>query len=361
MKNKLLAALMCLSAAISSAQHQGPHIVFNNTEHDFGTIKEEGGKVKHRFEFSNNGAQPLIINRVQASCGCTTSEYTKQPVTTGQTGFIEVSFDPLHRPGTFSKTITVSSNSNQPTTLLTIKGTVTPKPRTLEDDYPQSIGSLRLQNNYISFMNITNGETPTSEMPVINTANEPITVTFEDKPQHLTLEVIPQTLKPQEKGVIKATLRAKDVNDLGLYVSRIPVLINGKKIDNNMLMITAHILEDFSKLTHKQLADAPKIKFEQTNYDFGTVKSGALVIYEYKFTNEGKEPLIIRKVKTGCGCTASDTPTEAIKAGQSSAIKISFNTRGRTGRQAQYIDVYCNDPKQSEIKLKIGGTLEKVE
>ena len=136
--------------------------------------------------------------------------------------------------------------------------------------------------------------------------------------------------------------------------------VNGEKPQNNMISMTAVIKEDFSHLTPEELAAAPVIEFEKTDYDFGTTKAGNVISHDFNFKNTGKTPLIIRKVRTGCGCTASTPPTESIQPGASSTIKVTYNSRGRKGRQAQYIDVYCNDPKTSEIKLKIGGIVEEV-
>ena len=241
---------------------------------------------------------------------------------------------------------------------LTIKGTVTPKPRTIEDDYPRLMGDLRLQNNHFSFMNVLNTETSTSEIPVVNVGENSLIIGFDKLPPYLKIEVIPSELKPNEKGVLKAVLDASKVDDYGFIVHRTAILLNGEKPQNSLLSATAVIKEDFSKLSPKELANAPKIQFNNTDYDFKTVKSGEVVSHEFEFTNEGKRPLIIRKVKTGCGCTASTPPTESIKPGDKSTIKVSFNTRNRSGRQTQYIDVFCNDPNQSEIKLKIGGVVE---
>ncbi|MGI6479492.1 MAG: DUF1573 domain-containing protein [Salinivirgaceae bacterium] len=359
MRTFILFTVLNFSFGLLFSQQEGPNIVFDNLQHDFGTIKEEAGKANCRFVFSNTGSQPLVVTRVQTSCGCASSNYTRQPVATGGKGFVEVSYDPAGRPGPFAKTITVYSNGINPTTVLTIKGTVTPKPRTIEDDYPRVMGDLRLQNNHFSFMNVFNTEKSTTEIPVVNVGETSLIIGFDKLPSYLTIQAIPSELKPNEKGVLKAVLDASKVNDYGFIVHRTAILLNGQKPQNSLISVTAVIKEDFSKLTQKELAKAPKIQFKSTDFDFKTVKAGDVVSCEFEFVNEGKTPLIIRKVKTGCGCTASTPPTESIKPGESSAIKVSFNTRNRSGRQAQYIDVYCNDPNQPEIKLKIGGVVEK--
>src|SRR6478735_2499683 len=79
-----------------------------STTHDFGKIKL-GVPVTHEFKFTNTGKIPLIITNVQASCGCTTPSWTKDPVMPGGSGFIKATFNAAS-PGVFGKTVTVTAN-----------------------------------------------------------------------------------------------------------------------------------------------------------------------------------------------------------------------------------------------------------
>jgi hypothetical protein len=115
-----------LTANIASAQQKEASItVADSATHDFGTIKETGGPVTHTFTVLNNGEKPLVITRVVASCGCTTPDWTKEPIAPGQTGEIKVTYNPSGRPGPFTKTASVYSNGKVGSYTLTIKGDVT--------------------------------------------------------------------------------------------------------------------------------------------------------------------------------------------------------------------------------------------
>jgi len=107
---------------------QSPIMTFETTTHDFGKIKEQDGLATKKFEFKNTGDAPLIINRVNASCGCTATSWTKEPVLPGKTGSVTASYNPVNRPGVFIKTITVFTNVDSKPIQLTIKGDVIPKP-----------------------------------------------------------------------------------------------------------------------------------------------------------------------------------------------------------------------------------------
>ncbi len=101
-------------------------IKFKNESHDFGKV-EEGVQATHTFEFTNTGTAPVVISNAQASCGCTTPDWTKEPIMPGKTGKVTASFNSQGRPGNFSKTVTVVSNSETPQIVLSIKGEVNPK------------------------------------------------------------------------------------------------------------------------------------------------------------------------------------------------------------------------------------------
>lgn len=96
-------------------------MVFKTEVHDFGTV-QEGPTADFEFSFENKGAEPIVIDRAQASCGCTTPSYSKEPVLPNKTGFIKATYNTQGRPGPFTKTITVFTNKG--TKVLTIKGTV---------------------------------------------------------------------------------------------------------------------------------------------------------------------------------------------------------------------------------------------
>lgn len=122
MKKLLVLGLLILGiSALSYAQK--PVIKFNKYVHDFGQIKEELGKVSYVFEFTNTGNADLILNNVQASCGCTTPDWKQPPIAPGKKGVITVTYTTTGRPGPFNKTITVTSNAEKVETL-TIKGDV---------------------------------------------------------------------------------------------------------------------------------------------------------------------------------------------------------------------------------------------
>lgn len=92
---------------------------------DFGDIKEAEGTVTHTFVVKNTGEAPLVITKVLPTCGCTSPQWTKDPIAKGAKGEINITYDPNGRPGPFNKTINVFSNGRRGALVLMIKGNVT--------------------------------------------------------------------------------------------------------------------------------------------------------------------------------------------------------------------------------------------
>ena len=99
-------------------------IAFDKYKHDFGTINESDGKVSAIFTFTNLSNSPLVISKVEASCGCTTPEWTQEPVAPGAQCYVKATYDPTNRIYFFERSLTVYSNGFPSKIVLIIKGTV---------------------------------------------------------------------------------------------------------------------------------------------------------------------------------------------------------------------------------------------
>lgn len=98
--------------------------------------------------------------------------------------------------------------------------------------------------------------------------------------------------------------------------------------------------------------------FEQTDFDFGSVKEGEKVKHTYKFKNTGKEPLIISTAKGSCGCTVPKWPSEPIAPGGTGVIDVEFDSKGKPGKQAKRVTVTANTVP-AQTFLNITGNVEK--
>lgn len=169
---RLAFVLLVLPFAAAAAQAPQGRIAFEATEHDFGVF-EEGEAARHVFTFRNDGAAPLRLTAVRPSCGCTSPEWTREPVAPGETGRITVSYESEGRPGAFQKTINVETDGEPDLVILRIRGEA--RPRSLADTYRQ--GNLRLDLDAVELGEVAAGENGHAHFRVQNAGTRPIRFT----------------------------------------------------------------------------------------------------------------------------------------------------------------------------------------
>ena len=122
---KKIIALFALILGFAFTSNAQGALKFKQEKHDFGTITE-GTIATYSFEFTNTGKTPVVISNVKPSCGCTTPDWTREPVMPGKTGKVTASYNSAGRPGIFNKTVTVINNGEASQIVLGIQGTVAP-------------------------------------------------------------------------------------------------------------------------------------------------------------------------------------------------------------------------------------------
>lgn len=92
----------------------------------------------------------------------------------------------------------------------------------------------------------------------------------------------------------------------------------------------------------QELADMPTMDFVDSVFNFGSIKDGDVVVHEFEFKNNGKNPLIISNAKGSCGCTVPEYSVEPIPGGKTGTIKVQFNSAGKSGHQDKSITITTN-------------------
>jgi hypothetical protein len=348
-------------AVSANAQLAQTTMKLSATEYDFGKFKEEAGRQTFDFVVTNTGTTPLVIQNVVASCGCTTPEWTRQPIPGGGKGKITAIYDPANRPGQFNKTLSVYTNTKPEVVVLTLKGEVVPREKTVEELYSFPVGSVRFESNHLAFTSVKKTEKKIRVMKIINTSKEPVKITFDAVPVHLSVKASPETLKAGETGLIEGTYDATKNPAWGNASDMVKVVLNGVQQENVYYYVSANLVEDFSSLSKEELLNAPVFKVAASTVDLGKLKGSTQKEVEFKYTNEGKSDLVIRHVRATCGCTAiqQEAKGAGIKPGQTGTIKATFSTGGYKGKVTKAIYVYTNDPKNSEVVLMLTADVEQ--
>lgn len=128
-----------------------------------------------------------------------------------------------------------------------------------------------------------------------------------------------------------------------------------------LLLLTATFLITVAKAQTDKKADvnAPDITFETEIHDFGTLDYAGDGTYQFKFTNTGKDPLVISDAKGSCGCTVPKWPKEPVLKGQSNFINVSYDTK-RPGPFTKTVTVTSNAKTATKV-LTIKGVVKSQE
>jgi len=105
----------------------------------------------------------------------------------------------------------------------------------------------------------------------------------------------------------------------------------------------------------------PQITSPEISHDFGDINEGVVVTHEFEVFNSGDEDLVISKVKASCGCTAAQPEKDVLKSGESTKIKVTFNSSRRSGKQKKSVYIFSNDKINPQYKLAFTANIVKKE
>ncbi len=361
MKKLFVSMAMALTAVAMMAQQAV--ITFERHEHDFGKINEADGKVTTIFTFKNEGMEPLVLSNVRASCGCTTPKWPRQPIEPGQTGEITVTYNPNGRPGRFTKTVTITSNATEPTTRVTIKGEVIPKPAKPVDKYPVKMGELSLKNKEIVFGKVNDQEAKTQEIEYTNQTDHEITVEIlaaKGQEKYLDAIVTLANVKPNETGKIQVALTPQDGHIYGPFEGSFLIVVNGKneQTDEFKIIVRGDVEEDFSKLTADDKRNAPILDIAAT-VNMGKIAAGKVAKRQINLTNVGNNPLKIRRVMENAKDIHATVSKTELKNGKTAQLKIEIPTAGmQPGAYSRQLTIITNDPEKPRFNVTVNWTVE---
>jgi len=359
MKIAVVYLVMICFGEVVHAQQAEP-LPFREKTHDFGEVAEAGGRVDYEFTFANNSGRAVRILSVQASCGCTTPDWSKEPIAVGKTGFIKVSFDPRGKPGYFNKSLTVTTDLDGNSIPLLIKGQVVTTAKSVEEIYPAENGNLRLKANSFNMGKIfINREPAVSEYEIYNASGK--TIHFSKStvnPLYITVTV-PDSLSPKAKGKIKVSYNAKLKNQYGFVSDNIELLTDDEEIPRKPIAVYATIEEYFPTLSADEVSKSPGLVMEFSSMDLGRTKPGNSLSGNVRLKNSGKKELVLHTLQPNCSCLTVQSEKMKVKPGEETVMKITLNPQGRTGTLQKAITIYSNDPRNPVQRITLTAYIEE--
>ena len=350
MKRRILATLLAATAVMVSLAQ----VRWLETEHDFGAFNEDDGKVSTEFKFVNDSESPVTIDHVRSSCGCTVPQYSKATVNHGDTAAITVVYNPSGRPGRVSKSLMVKL-SNDSTEKLLIKGVVIGAQNTLRSRFPVTAGPIRLRGNMVTFGAVKTGKIKSQFVEVYNSSHSPVVPRWTDIPQYLRVTAAHETVQPGEQGVYSFVLAPTKSTPYGILTDSLTLNVPGEPPFR--FEIAAIVEEDFSGLTEKQLADAPRIITDTDMLDFGDFfRTGQPITRQLRVTNTGKNDLLIRRVHTSEPGFTVKAPFSKLKKGKSGTVTVTFDPASFSAPLLNSrLQVITNDPSHPLTTIRLVG------
>ena len=125
-----------------------------------------------------------------------------------------------------------------------------------------------------------------------------------------------------------------------------------KKVDSKEHLSTDLVRNSKTAEVGVKEIGMPAFSFKKEEHDFGILIDGEKVTYSFLFTNSGDAPLIISNAKGSCGCTVPNYPKEPIKQGATASIDVTFDSKGRVGKQSKAVTITANtNPNRKVIRI----------
>ncbi len=357
MRSISLALSLLFVVNISLAQP----LKFLTPEWNFGTIKEDGGEVSHIFEFTNVSNKPLVITDVRTTCGCTTPQYSKQPIAAGAKSTIEITYDPFYRPGVFSRDIKIYTSANDDPVVIKISGEATPRKLSVEMQYPYILlDGVRINSLYTQLGNISPDSPQQAQWEIINISKERRKIEFRiDNPHSSYLKIeSPSSLEAGESAMVNIMYVIPSQGGVyGELNDYIYGYVDGKK-SRMQIRTRGYAVDNFEATSKKGSAS---VRFSEKFINFG-----ALSLHKdnlsRKFTieNIGTETIYIRTIESPEGVEVSSK--RELKIAPSDKLTLSVNIMRdavELGSMVKYITFILNDPDQPVVKLKVVGEISK--
>ena len=226
---------------------------------------------------------------------------------------------------------------------------------TLKDQYSKKIGNLRFSESTLGFGRVANNEKRQDTIRIMNSGKNAINLSYQGKNNFSSVTFSSTKLPPDGVGYIVVNYDFAKRDEYGFVLDRILINSDDTEQPQKSINVTATIHEYFPMTDSR----TPKARIPETIYSYGNLQAGEKANHDFLIYNDGVKPLLIRKVKSTCGCIKSSITKSEIAPGESGIIHIEFDSFGKEGKDSRIISVFLNDPMMAEMKMEVNGVVLK--
>ena len=355
----IVALLFCSVAAYAQSGESG--LQFLNRSHDFGHIREDGGKVQSVFTATNISDKDIYITNINTSCGCTSASYSKDAISPNDTFELAVQFDPYNRPGRIDKHIFVTTSDSEQVITLLLKGYVQERERTIDEIYPFDMGEgLRLRSNFHAFGYIEQGNTTEEHIGYVNTSQHPlsISIVFTEQSGLLSIDY-PTAIPAGATGEITLCYTIPHSENIYGTISDKMRLKIGKAEARYPISCEAIATDNFSMVDD---ISAPRVDISKKIIKFGEINSDNEVLEEVvTIVNSGASPLIVRRIESTSEALECVASSYTIEPQQNAELRIRLYPERITATEGLFserVRIITNDPVRPMQSIKVNAIID---
>jgi hypothetical protein len=381
-----LTALILIAAGPAAAQSTyGDVVSVDKTVNDFGDIYTDQGAVSCTFTFKNISNKPILLLQAVSSCGCTTTEWTREPIQPGKTGTVNAVFDNNDGPYPFDKTVTVYVSELKNPIVLHLRGTAHENVRPLKETYSLIIGNMGIKSLDVKAGTLSQRESKSGTISVANVGRTPMKLEFKNVSDGLTLEVFPNPIPVRSVATLTYTIKAsrerwgknwyyftpvidgreykatgkisaaeEPVDDLHFYTEPNKRIGIGK----GEIGIWAVTKENFAGIPQETKEEMSNPSFTKSTVSFGKLASGAKTTLTFEYTNKGKQDCVFYKLDADCS-NVKVKEMEKTAPGKKGKIVVELDTKGMPkGENIIALTLITNSALRPVISLQIAGTIQ---
>lgn len=349
----------CVTTAIA-----GGKLEWVETRHSVDEVMESHGRVTHIFKAINTGNDDVVINRVRASCGCSTAEYPRRPIAPGDTALVTVTFNPVGRVGNFTMFYTVLTDAEPHRTTLRLEGKVKAGEITVNEKYPVGTGSLKLNASSVPFGEMTAGEKQTATIEAYNDSDVPMLLYTEDIPKGLKVSPHKTTVQPRTVTVIKVSLNTEILQLRGYTETNFTLFAEPQETGTGALAgirhinVMATVHDDFSSWNDEQKRNAPELALNTDRLVFADMDTLSNVCNKKQFVikNHGNNNLKIYGIHPIDDCITVNLHKKTLGKDETTSVDVTvLPSKTDDNILNTYIIIYCNDPLHYKQMVRIVG------
>lgn len=355
LERKLLSLLIMAIGAISASAE----IVWLEKSYDFGLMKEADGPKSGSVRFVNSGPEPIAVVGARPSCGCTSVDFSDEPVAPGDTAVISFTYDPYGRPGKFDKSIRVYIGEND-SYKIGIVGNVLGTPESLNQMYPHEAGPLRLSDIRINAGEMTTGTSRNFFIRAYNQTLDSVAPAWKVDNPALVVNCSEPKIGPGDIAVFALFFNASDVNEMGDI--SIPFTIwsdSSDKATAQEVEFVAKVTPDFSKWTPEQVDNGPRCYLLPAKLDVGILTGDGSKAISFLVENQGKGKMNLFRITPKSDAVSVKRKPTQIKPSKAEEVKLTLLLeRIPEGPFNIPVEVITDDPLHPVSTLSIVGIKE---